>query len=1124
MPLAAPLCKVSTLPLADDSARLAALARYRILDTAPQSGFDNLAYLSARICGASMAYIAFLDDRREWCKARLGWPNQESPREFSLYGTVLGQASMLVVSDARADARFARHPWVQSERKVRFFACVPLLTPDDFAIGSLTVADHEARHLSPAQVEGLKALAREIMNLLEQRREAVPEPPAASVLQPSRPRLHALPASAPAPASPAGAGDDRLGWLIQQAPIAMARLAPDGRFLDVNPAWCELLGYEPAEAAALSLADIVQPEDLSRLREHMLRLLQGEIAHFSFEQRYTRKNRGAVWVRSRTLLLSPGGGPPEHLVLAEDINERKRAENEVRLLQGMILAAGGASDLNGALRIALYQICEATQWDLGQAWVPTPAGHELQLSSAYYGREPGLERFRYLQAGSLFARGEGLLGRAWALKQPQWSRDVLAQADFRRGGAAQECGLHACMAVPIAVHDEIVAVLELFAREPREPERRLLRVAGTVAAQLGVTLRRRQAEDQIRRQDARLRLLMEQMPVALWTTDADLRFTSLHGAGLVGLGVRAEELVGASLHSVFAEDDEEEAGVIAAHRRALQGEALGCDMAWNGRHWHAYLEPLRDAAGAIAGIAAMALDVSGVHAAETALRESEDHYRVVAESAAEGIVSTNDAGTVVFANAAAGQIFGFEREALLGRKIDALIPDFFARIRQTPHPDHAFLELEGAPRGGRALQLEVAIAESFRRGRRLHTALIRDITEKRQLEEQLRQAQKMDAIGRLAGGIAHDFNNLLTIMEAERLALKQALAEDSPLQAHLEQMERTGEHGASLTRQLLAFGRRQVLKPQALDLNAVVTRMHGMLRHLIGEDIELRTDLAATLPHVKVDPGQMQQVILNLVVNARDAMPHGGHLTLETREVQLEETDDQGGAGVASGRYVMVALHDTGVGMDAHTMTHVFEPFFSTKGPERNSGLGLATVYGIVQQSGGHVVVASAPGEGASFRIYLPRAQAEVVVLPAAPALAPPAYGTETIVLVEDYAPLRQTMRDVLMHHGYTVLEARHGEEALVLCSHHPQPIDLLVTDVVMPRLSGHELARRLREVHPSIKVLYISGYAENSLPFPGSPASAKGLLLAKPFPPDRLAQRVRAALDTGLDRPTQLA
>jgi signal transduction histidine kinase/CheY-like chemotaxis protein len=388
----------------------------------------------------------------------------------------------------------------------------------------------------------------------------------------------------------------------------------------------------------------------------------------------------------------------------------------------------------------------------------------------------------------------------------------------------------------------------------------------------------------------------------------------------------------------------------------------------------------------------------------------------------------------------------------------------------------------------------------------------RDITERRRLEEQLRQAQKMEAVGQLAGGIAHDFNNLLTAILGYANLLIDEIAKEDPLRQDLEEIRSAGERAASLTRQLLAFSRRQMLQPQAVDLNGLIHQLERLLRRLISEDVELVTALTPDIPAIKVDPASIEQVLVNLVVNARDAMSHGGRVTIETSLTELE-----GGYGtthppVAPGRYVMLSVSDTGQGMDEATQGRIFEPFFTTKEQGKGSGLGLATVYGIVQQSGGSIAVDSKPGSGTSFRVYLPTTEATAPVRAALARGDDAKKGWETVLLVEDEDAVRALAREVLRRNGYIVLEARHGLDALRVAERHPDVIHLLVTDVVMPHLNGRELADRLAEVRPAMKVLFMSGYTDHAAMHRHlTPGAA---FLQKPFTPATFARKVRSMLD----------
>jgi PAS domain S-box-containing protein len=427
----------------------------------------------------------------------------------------------------------------------------------------------------------------------------------------------------------------------------------------------------------------------------------------------------------------------------------------------------------------------------------------------------------------------------------------------------------------------------------------------------------------------------------------------------------------------------------------------------------------------------------------------------------------------------------------------------------------ATMEFRWIAKDGRALWVEshyAVISDDEGRPVGLRGVTI-DISDRKTLEEQLRQSQKMEAIGQLAGGIAHDFNNLLTVITGySELSIKR-LQSDDPLRRSLEEIKKAGDRAASLTRQLLAFSRKQVLQLKFLDLNEVVSDMEKMLRRLIGENIELRTALDQQLGSIKADPGQIEQVIMNLAVNARDAMPGGGKLTIETQNVYVDEQYARKHLAVSPGPYVMVAVSDTGAGMDDQTQKHIFEPFFTTKEVGRGTGLGLSTVYGIVRQSAGNIWVYSEVGRGTTFKIYLPRAEEEAQGYKRSVATEEALRGTETILLAEDEETLRKLAREVLEMYGYQVMESANGGAALLFCERHKGPIHLLLTDVIMPEMSGRELAIRLAGLRPEMKTLYMSGYTDTAIVHQGVLNEGENFI-QKPFSPEALAQKVREVLD----------
>jgi PAS domain S-box-containing protein len=521
-------------------------------------------------------------------------------------------------------------------------------------------------------------------------------------------------------------------------------------------------------------------------------------------------------------------------------------------------------------------------------------------------------------------------------------------------------------------------------------------------------------------------------------------------------------------------------------------------------------------------------DITARRRAEEELRESEERFRSSFEHSGVGMALQHLDGRYFRVNHAFCELLGYTEEELLATQFQRLThPDDCAT--DVAH-DRAMLvgERSWCQREKRYIHksghhmwalVSVSLIRDSRDRPLYFIVQAQDVTARKQgeelrtqLEAQLRQAQKMEAVGRLAGGVAHDFNNLLTVIRGRAELLLRRLTPTDPHRRHLELLEESADRAAALTHQLLAFSRKQVLQPKVLDLNALLAGIEQMLRRLIGEDIEVVVKPAPGLSAVAADPGQLEQVLMNLVVNARDAMPRGGRLTLETADIELDEASARLHPGARPGLYVMLAVSDTGIGMDAETQARLFEPFFTTKGPGKGTGLGLATVYGIVKQSGGGIWVYSEPGWGTTFKIYLPRVGGPAEGAEPSRARLARSWASETVLLVEDEDGVRHFAREVLQLHGYTVLEARDPGEALRLGAEHPGPIHLLVTDVVMPQMSGRDVASRLAPGRPEMRVLYMSGYTDEAVVNHGVLVAGTAFL-QKPFSVTGLAQKVQEVL-----------
>jgi PAS domain S-box-containing protein len=638
--------------------------------------------------------------------------------------------------------------------------------------------------------------------------------------------------------------------------------------------------------------------------------------------------------------------------------------------------------------------------------------------------------------------------------------------------------------------------------------------------------------------------IVASVPSGLLLLSADLRVLSVNPSFLESFRLREEDVVGHPLQEVVRAE-----GLLRRAREILQNGVAQRDVLFDlhliqrqeTRPALITLTRIRMAGDEPARLLLIVQDLTEEERLQAARRVSEERFHDLVQGL-DAIVWEADAATLKFSfvSQRAEGILGYPVERWLGSAdffLTRIHPDDCVRTMRTFREaiargvDHE-LEYRALAANGREVWLrDIVHVVPSADGRAVQLrGLTVDVTERkrseealRQTEDQLRQAQKMDAVGKLAGGIAHDFNNLLMVIRGDADLILRRLGQNDPLRQNAEGIREAADQAATLTRQLLAFSRKQVLAPAVLDLNAVVAGIQQMLERLIGETINLATVVAPDLGRVRADPGQLEQMIVNLAVNARDAMPDGGRLTIRTDNTDVDATT-AGVRGVKPGGYVMLEVSDTGIGMDAETQAHLFEPFFTTKDQGKGTGLGLSTVYGIVNQSAGHIWVESKPAQGTTIRIYLPRVDDTVtaaglrpreeraVTGPAAEGASPPP-PRETILLVEDAKRVREVVSEILAMNGYKVLEARQGAEAVKISGRHEGPIHLMLTDVVMPQISGRELAQRLAPLRPDMRVLYMSGYTDDDIVRHGV-LGAGMAFIAKPFTPDALAAKVREVLD----------
>ncbi len=762
-----------------------------------------------------------------------------------------------------------------------------------------------------------------------------------------------------------------------------------------------------------------------------------------------------------------------------------------------------------------------------ERWIGT------KLEAGRFDGRAGAER-RDLEGVTRLYAGTPVAGAGWKIYVGENKATVLASVERLRTRQLQAIGisLGALLLLIALIYRKVVTPIRRLSSSVRTASRSaapdpmpvsgpaevraLAEDVNTLTESVHRELRER------RRAEESYRLLFESNPSPMWVFDAETRcFLAVNDAAVAEYGFAREEFLAMviedirppaevdRLHSELAGSDPDrglrKAGVWR-HRRK-DGSELDAEI-----HSHDHLFEARPAR------VVMSLDVTERVRAEQALRLSEARYRDLFENANDLITAVDLDGRLTAVNEAFVQATGYSREELIGKPLAELVPEegrsavSTARREKLDGAESTVYDSELLARDGRLIRIEVSSRLIFDDGRPVGTeAICRDISDRLQLEEQLRQAQRLEAIGRLAGGVAHDFNNLLTVISGYTETLLEE--SDRSSEPELTQIAAAADRAAILTRQLLAFSRRQVLQPRVLELNGVVEGITPMLSRLIGEDLELVASLDPTVDRVLADPNQVEQVLLNLAVNARDAMPAGGVLTIRTANVELDDEYVAHHGESNPGPHVMLSISDTGTGMDADTLSHVFEPFFTTKSVGTGTGLGLATVYGIVKQSGGSIWVYSEVGKGTTFKVYLPVTESALPLEAPRDARLPGPTGSETILLAEDEEPLRRLTATLLERHGYVVIAAESANEALIIAEENSRRIDLLLTDLIMPGLSGAAVAERVTELVPGVKVLFMSGYADNIVVRNGNLAPGAAFL-EKPFSATDLAAKVRETLD----------
>jgi two-component system cell cycle sensor histidine kinase/response regulator CckA len=866
---------------------------------------------------------------------------------------------------------------------------------------------------------------------------------------------------------------------------ALFLLDPEGRVASWNRGAERLTGYTRDEAVGRAVADFYAPEDAAAGKPE--RDLRAARALGRLEETGTRVGKGGAFRAHCTVAaLREGGVHAGFAVRLRDAGGEPELPTTADLRASESLFRGAFEDTNVAM-------------------VLTDLDHRFVRANAAFARLFGYTRDEMLGMSMPdITHPDDLaesLGRREALLAGQ-SHFVQRKRYLHRDGHVLWC----------------VTNVSLVRDERGRPH--------LYVGQVQDVTDRKRADEDLARERSLLRTLIDTLPDAIWTKDAEARFVVSNRAHVTLVRAATEaEVVGktgfdfhpADLARAYHEDDLRvlHRGETVFNKEELVRDASGRDQ------WHLVIKvPLRDRDGKVTGLVGISRNIQYRKETEDALRAGEERFRAFFDATTVAMVEISPDARYLRANAAFFRMFGYTPEDLPNLTVaDVVYPEDreavlaqYGRVGQgettSYEADRRYRRKDGSPLWAR---VSVVAARDGTGLPKLVTAVVIDMTDRKKLEEQFRQAQKMEAVGRLAGGVAHDFNNLLTVINGYGQMLLERLPAGDPTRELVQEMTAAGERAAGLTAQLLAFSRKAILEPRLLDLNEVVTQSAKFLRRIIGEDVTLSTALAPSLSRVKADPTQLEQVLLNLAVNARDAMPGGGKLTIETHGVRLRDEDAALYPDLPPGHYVQLAVSDTGVGMTDEVKVRLFEPFFTTKEVGKGTGLGLSVVHGAVKQSGGRVDVYSEVGVGTTFKILLPAVAAASTPASGLMRIAPK--GAEVVLLVEDEDAVRKLARMGLEMQGYTVLEARGGADAIRIAQARSEPIHILVTDVVMPGMGGREVAETLRAKRPGLKVLYVSGYTDDAVVRHGI-VEATDAFLQKPFTPLSLARKVRAVLD----------
>jgi PAS domain S-box-containing protein len=906
--------------------------------------------------------------------------------------------------------------------------------------------------------------------------------------------------------------------LENSIPAGMTGMDPDGRQFYVNPTFCRMVGWPQEELLGASIPFIYwPPEEIDAISKAFRAALSGSARPAGFDLRFQRKNGERFDVH---VVIAPlndrDGNVSGWLASVWEVTERKRAERRRAAEHETTRILGSAATLGDAAPAVLESVGSNLDWDAGAFWSINKTSGRLRCAEQWQKPGAGLSDFQAHCAGLEFSKDIGLPGRVWASCRPMWIPDVVYDANFPRARMAARAGLHGAFAFPILLGGEFHGVMEFFAREVRQPDEEVLRTARSLGAQIGQFMERKQAEEALRQSEQRYRTIVETANEGVWLIDREARTAYVNHRLTAMLGYTAEEMIGRTmLEFVFPEE------LQAARERIrsnLHGRPEQFDFRFRRKDGSELItlcctSPMWDAEGKIIGALGMFSDVTDRRRAE----EAAGRLAAIVECSDDAIISKSLDGTIQSWNSGAERIYGYAAAEVIGTRMLILVPQergeeealILQRLQRGERVDH--FETVRVRKDGRQIHVSMTVSPILDTSGNITGAshVSRDITERKLFEQQLRETAKLESLGVLAGGVAHDFNNLLVgIMGNASLAME-LLPPASQAATMIAGVLQASERAADLTRQLLAYSGKGRFVVQPIDLSALVRQIVSLLQSSVPKTVQLQLELEDEIPPVEADVAQIQQLVMNLVINGAEALGDApgtvsvrtAARTLGPKEIDASEPE----FGLRPGEYVCLQVQDDGCGMDEAVKARIFDPFFTTKFTGR--GLGMAAALGIVRGHNGAITVDTAPGRGSTFTVLFPASQGQTVQESAAPPRE--LTGQGTILVVDDEDIVRRMAGATLERYGYTILLAADGREAIDVFRDAASRVTLVLLDLTMPRMSGEETLRQLKEIRDDIPVVLSSGFSEAEAVRRFTGCGLAGFL-QKPYTAERLAGKVR--------------